>query len=105
MDQRCATRLRGLPTSSATGCGDPSPRIQFVGQVGVIKKVKGVLVHPAQVKATLSQFPELGNFQIVVDHLPDSIDDFRSVATEWLRLHASQLQLAGKAAARMRHVG
>ena len=51
-------------------CGDPSPRVAFVGQVGAIRKIKGVLVHPAQVQATLSQFPELGNFQIVVDHPP-----------------------------------
>lgn len=51
-------------------CGDRSPRVSFVGQVGGIRKIKGVLVHPAQVKAALSQFPELGNFQIVVDHPP-----------------------------------
>ena len=51
-------------------CGDPSPRVAFVGQVGGIRKIKGVLVHPAQVKATLSQFPQLGDFQIVVDHPP-----------------------------------
>ena len=49
-------------------CGDPSPRVAFVGQVGGIRKIKGVLVHPAQVKTALGQFPELGNFQIVVDH-------------------------------------
>jgi phenylacetate-CoA ligase len=53
-------------------CGDPSPRVAFVGQVGGIRKIKGVLVHPSQVKATLSQFPELGNFQIVVDHPADA---------------------------------
>ncbi len=39
--------------------------------------------------------------QVVVDHLPDSIDDLRAAAVEWLRLHAEQLQLAGKAAARV----
>ena len=49
-------------------CGDPSLRIVFVGQVGVIKKIKGVLVHPAQVHKVTSAFPELGRFQIVVDH-------------------------------------
>jgi predicted PurR-regulated permease PerM len=38
---------------------------------------------------------------VVVDHLPDSIDDFRAAAIDWLRLHAAQLQLAGKAAARV----
>jgi phenylacetate-CoA ligase len=52
-------------------CGDPSPRVSFVGQVGGIRKIKGVLVHPAQVKTALSHFPELGNFQIIVDH-PDA---------------------------------
>jgi len=39
--------------------------------------------------------------QVIVDHLPDSIDDFRTVAIEWLRSHAAQLQLAGKTAARI----
>ena len=48
-------------------CGDPSPRVEFVGQVGVIRKVKGVLVHPAQVAQLLGEFPEAGRFQIVVD--------------------------------------
>lgn len=49
-------------------CGDPAPRVAFVGQVGGIRKIKGVLVHPAQVKQTLAHFPELGAFQIEVDH-------------------------------------
>jgi phenylacetate-CoA ligase len=49
-------------------CGDPSLRIVFVGQVGVIKKVKGVLIHPAQVQKVLAAFPGLGRFQIILDH-------------------------------------
>jgi phenylacetate-CoA ligase len=49
-------------------CGDPSPRLRFVGQAGAIRKIKGVLVHPAQVQAVVAQFPELGRFQIVVEH-------------------------------------
>lgn len=51
-------------------CGDPSPRVVFVGQVGAIRKIRGVLVHPAQVHAALAQIPGVGRFQIVVDH-PD----------------------------------
>ncbi|MEO5621986.1 MAG: hypothetical protein ABIO74_10755 [Dokdonella sp.] len=39
--------------------------------------------------------------QVIVDHLPDSIDDFRTAAIDWLRLHAASLQLAGKAAVRV----
>ncbi len=40
----------------------------FVGQVGAIRKIKGVLVHPAQVHRALSEFPGVSRFQIVVDH-------------------------------------
>ena len=53
--------------SGGCDCGDPTPRVEFVGQVGVIRKVKGVLVHPAQVARLLAEFPEAGRFQIVVD--------------------------------------
>lgn len=51
-------------------CGDPSLRVRFVGQVGAIRKIKGVLVHPAQVHAVTSSIAGLGRFQIVVDHPP-----------------------------------
>ena len=47
-------------------CGDPAPRVEFVGPVGAIRKVKGVLVHPAQVARVLSGIPGAGRFQIVV---------------------------------------
>src|SRR5262245_6435216 len=53
-------------------CGDRTPRVRVVGQVGGIRKIKGVLVHQAQVKAALGQFPELGNFQLIVDHPQDA---------------------------------
>jgi phenylacetate-CoA ligase len=53
--------------AGACPCGDPAPRVAFVGQVGVIRKIKGVLVHPAQIHAITSQFAELGRFQVVVD--------------------------------------
>src|SRR5437867_5757507 len=56
--------------AGACPCGDPAPRVAFVGQVGVIRKIKGVLVHPAQIHAVTSQFPELGRFQVIVDHPP-----------------------------------
>ena len=56
--------------ADACACGDPSPRVSFVGQVGVIRKIKGVLIHPAQVQAVTSQFPELGRFQVRVEHRP-----------------------------------
>ena len=57
--------FRLLPAGCA--CGDASPRVVFVGQVGAIRKIKGVLVHPAQVHRALSEFPAVRRFQIVVD--------------------------------------
>jgi phenylacetate-CoA ligase len=52
----------------ACPCGDTSLRVVFVGQKGAIRKIKGVLVHPAQVHKALSELPEVSRFQIVVDH-------------------------------------
>lgn len=49
-------------------CGDESQRVVFVGQVGAIRKIKGVLVHPAQVHRALAAFEGIGRFQIVVEH-------------------------------------
>ena len=60
--------FRLLP--GACPCGDPAPRVVFVGQVGAIRKIKGVLVHPSQVHRALSEFPAVSRFQIVVDHPP-----------------------------------
>jgi predicted PurR-regulated permease PerM len=60
-----------------------NPRLVFESMMPLIDRARG-------------QLP-----QIVVDHLPDSIDDFRAAAVEWLRLHAEQLRLAGKAVARV----
>ena len=48
-------------------CGDAALRLRFVGQAGAIRKIKGVLIHPAQVQAVTSEFPDLGRFQIVVE--------------------------------------
>jgi len=56
--------------AGACPCGDPAPRVIFVGQVGAIRKIKGVLVHPSQVHRALSEFPAVSRFQIVVDHPP-----------------------------------
>lgn len=51
-------------------CGDPTPRVQFVGQVGAIRKIKGVLVHPAQVAQVLQAFPEAKGFQVLIERPP-----------------------------------
>jgi predicted PurR-regulated permease PerM len=38
---------------------------------------------------------------IIVDHLPDNSAELRATLMEWLRMHAGQLQLAGKQAVRV----
>jgi len=38
---------------------------------------------------------------IIVDHLPDNSQEARTAVIEWLRMHAAQLQLAGKQAVRV----
>ncbi|HYD50799.1 MAG TPA: hypothetical protein VEB21_20755, partial [Terriglobales bacterium] len=40
------------------------------GQVGAIRKIKGVLVHPAQIDRALQDHREVVRFQVVVDQLP-----------------------------------
>ncbi|GBD27398.1 Phenylacetate-coenzyme A ligase [bacterium HR30] len=51
-------------------CGRSTPRVRFVGQVGAIRKIKGVLVHPQQVHRVLQQFPQVRRFEIVIQHPP-----------------------------------
>ncbi|MCW5892291.1 MAG: hypothetical protein KIT14_17355 [bacterium] len=58
--------FRLLPGGCA--CGEESLRVVFVGQKGAIRKIKGVLVHPAQVHRALSEVAGVSRFQIVVDH-------------------------------------
>jgi len=51
-------------------CGNPSPRVEFFGQVGAIRKVKGVLIHPIAVADYLGRFPGTSRFQVVVEQRP-----------------------------------
>lgn len=83
-------------------CGDPSPRLVFVGQAGVIKKVKGVLIHPAQVQAVVSQFPELGRFQLVVEHPAGQRYDHAVLRVATLRPPADAAGLARAVAERLK---
>ena len=85
-------------------CGDPSPRIVFVGQGGVIKKVKGVLVHPAQVHAVVTQFPELGRFQMIVDHPAGERYDRAVLRVATVRPPADAAALARAVAERVKAV-
>ena len=85
-------------------CGDPALRVVFVGQKGAIRKIKGVLVHPAQVHKALSEVPEVGRFQIVVDHPEDQRYD-RCVLRAGLRGEpADRAALARRIAERVKAI-
>jgi phenylacetate-CoA ligase len=92
--------FRLLP--GACACGDPAPRLVFVGQAGAIRKIKGVLVHPAQVHAVVSGFPELGRFQIVVDHPPGARYERALLRAGTVRPPADAAALARELGARLK---
>lgn len=78
--------------------------ILTVAIVAAIAFLRSELGNPRLVFETMMPLIDRARAQlppVIVDHLPDSIDDFRTAAIDWLRLHASQLQLAGKAAVRV----
>jgi len=92
--------FRLLP--GACPCGDHSLRVAFVGQVGAIRKIKGVLVHPAQVHRVTSEFPELGRFQIVVEHPPGARYDHAVLRAGTVRPPGDPAALARALAERLR---
>ncbi len=56
-------------------CGRKTPRLMLVGRVGDAIKVRGMFVHPNQLRVAMSKFPAIGKVQGVVTR-PDVRDDF-----------------------------
>jgi len=55
-------------------CGRTTPRmLRILGRASDIAKVKGMFVVPRQVEDVITKFPELGRYQIIVDH-PKTVD-------------------------------
>lgn len=57
-------------------CGNPMPRLALVGRVGEAIKVRGMFVHPNQLKSAAAKFPALGRVQGIVtrpDHVRDAL--------------------------------
>jgi phenylacetate-CoA ligase len=86
----------------ACACGDDSLRVVFVGQKGAIRKIKGVLVHPAQVHQALSEVAEVGRFQIVVDHPAGQRYDRCVLRAGLVREPADRTVLAARIAERVK---
>jgi phenylacetate-CoA ligase len=54
--------------TEACGCGAPTPRIAgWLGRVGEAVKVRGMFLHPRQVRAALDGFEGVERFRLVVD--------------------------------------
>ncbi|MFB0560371.1 MAG: phenylacetate--CoA ligase family protein [Candidatus Lokiarchaeia archaeon] len=50
------------------GCGRTSPKLmRILGRVDQLIKVKGMFVHPINIKTTVQKHPELGNYESTVD--------------------------------------
>jgi len=55
-------------------CGRTTPKMsRILGRSSDIAKVKGIFVVPRQVENIVAKYPELGRFQIIVDH-PGTVD-------------------------------
>ncbi len=55
-------------------CGRTSPRLLLVGRVGEAVKVRGMFVHPNQLKLAASKFPMIARVQGIVRR-PDNVRD------------------------------
>ncbi|MHA1210459.1 MAG: phenylacetate--CoA ligase family protein [Candidatus Freyarchaeota archaeon] len=81
MPHKLASPIIRFRTGDATilseekcSCRRTSPRImKILGRVDQLVKVKGMFVHPVNIKSVIRKHPELGNYEAVVDrpHLSD----------------------------------
>lgn len=62
-------------------CGRKSPRLMLVGRVGDAIKVRGMFVHPNQLKMALSKFPAIARAQGIVTR-PDNVRDHLTLKVE-----------------------
>ncbi|MGQ9722535.1 MAG: phenylacetate--CoA ligase family protein [Candidatus Jordarchaeum sp.] len=81
MPHKLASPIIRFRTGDATilseekcSCGRTSPKLRkILGRVDQLVKVKGMFVHPANIKSVINKHPELGNYEALVDrpHLSD----------------------------------
>ncbi len=62
-------------------CGRKSPRLMLVGRVGDAVKVRGMFVHPNQLKAAMAKFPAIARTQGIVTR-PDNVRDNLTLKVE-----------------------
>ncbi len=62
-------------------CGRSTPRLMLVGRVGEAVKVRGMFVHPNQLKAAAAKFPAIARVQGIVTR-PDNVRDSLTLKVE-----------------------
>lgn len=62
-------------------CGRKSPRLMLVGRVGDAVKVRGMFVHPNQLKVAMAKFPAIARVQGIVTR-PDNVRDTLTLRVE-----------------------
>ncbi len=81
MPHKLASPIIRFRTGDATilseekcSCGRTSPKLRrILGRVDQLVKVKGMFVHPVNIKSVVEKHPDLGNYEVLVDrpHLSD----------------------------------
>jgi phenylacetate-CoA ligase len=72
---RLGTGDLALFNNAPCGCGRTTPRLTLVGRVGDAIKVRGMFVHPNQLKTAAAKFPALTRLQGVITR-PAQRDEF-----------------------------
>ncbi len=62
-------------------CGRTTPRLMLVGRVGEAVKVRGMFVHPNQLKVAMAKFPAIARVQAIVTR-PDNVRDTLALKVE-----------------------
>jgi phenylacetate-CoA ligase len=84
-------------------CGRKSPRVMLVGRIGDAVKVRGMFVHPNQLKAAAARFPAIARVQGVVSR-PDNVRDHLTLKVELEQSAADREKLSQELAEAVRGV-
>ncbi|MCX7839723.1 MAG: AMP-binding protein, partial [Anaerolineae bacterium] len=74
-------------------CGRTSPRVMLVGRVGDAVKVRGMFVHPNQLKAAMAKFPAIARVQAIVTR-PDNVRDHLTLKVELAQAEVDREKLS-----------
>jgi len=74
-------------------CGRTTPRLMLVGRVGDAVKVRGMFVHPNQLKVAAARFPAIARVQAIVTR-PDNVRDTLTLNVELAQVDVDREKLS-----------